>query len=769
MKKLISITNRWRAASITRKFSIFYAALLGLVILVAITSIWALSFIRGETEKAIVTSTDIQHMVLEMDSELEEARRLEKDFFLRYPVIGYSSAVEIYAQPVYEQIAHVIELSIALQKLLSNADVSEAWQTSDINLNLFLSASARHAQTFQEATELIELLASQDIGIETRLKQNSSLLKNTLLLSDDQQLMDLYREMIIYEKEYFITRQRPYMQSAFNVAVQLKEEILGNGTLTGLEKGNALSYLETYLMVADDILELDVAIQSKFNEFDLQVDALDPITAELIRLTETEIERARDRINQISSVLIIILVIISFGGLVFVGFITRLLNKSITRNVVALTRSATEFEAGNLAVRAEIKNADELGQLAASFNSMATQLGALIGNLEHTVASRTSELRLEKEKVQHYLDIAGVMLLVLDADGCIELINNRGLEILGYKEAEILGKNWFDTCVPKNIQKEISIVHNGLVSGRTEDVEIYENSILTKSGEERIIAWHNSVIRLDTGDIQGTLSSGEDITDRKLAENALAEKSTELERSNKELEQFAYVASHDLREPLRTVSSYLQLIERRYGNKLGDDAREFIDFAVDGANRMEQLIQDLLTYSRVGTRGKPFEYADLNDVLEQVVLNLRTYIDENQASVSYDQMPAVFGDKSQLIQLFQNLISNAIKFRKMGELPQIHVRAEMQNGECLISVADNGIGIDPKYSERIFIIFQRLHTNREYTGTGIGLTISKRIVERHGGRIWVESEPGIGSTFFISMPTGFNALQEGDKNGRSKD
>ncbi len=243
----------------------------------------------------------------------------------------------------------------------------------------------------------------------------------------------------------------------------------------------------------------------------------------------------------------------------------------------------------------------------------------------------------------------------------------------------------------------------------------------------------------------------EQITRRETAEEALKRTVTDLRRSNAELEQFAYVASHDLQEPLRMVSSYMQLLSRRYAGKLDSDADDFIGFAVDGARRMQVLIQDLLVYSRVGTRGKPFEPTNCEDVLEQVLSNMEVAINESGAVVTHDPLPTVAADASQLAQIFQNLIGNAIKFQG-EETPRVHVSAERKAGEWLFSVADNGIGIDPEFFERIFVIFQRLHGRGEYSGTGIGLAISRKIVERHGGRMWVESESGTGSTFYFTIP-----------------
>ena len=225
----------------------------------------------------------------------------------------------------------------------------------------------------------------------------------------------------------------------------------------------------------------------------------------------------------------------------------------------------------------------------------------------------------------------------------------------------------------------------------------------------------------------------------------------DLFRSNRDLEQFAYVASHDLQEPLRMVATYTQLLAERYRGKLDENADKYIHYAVDGALRMQTLIQDLLAFSRIGKQGCERVETDCNAVVENAVKNLTAAIQESGAHIEYQGLPAVMGDATQLTQLFQNLIANAIKFRG-SEPPMIRIRAEKQSHEWTFAFADNGIGIAPDHGEVIFVIFKRLHTRTEYPGSGIGLAICKKIVERHGGRIWVESKVGSGSTFKFTLP-----------------
>lgn len=226
----------------------------------------------------------------------------------------------------------------------------------------------------------------------------------------------------------------------------------------------------------------------------------------------------------------------------------------------------------------------------------------------------------------------------------------------------------------------------------------------------------------------------------------------DLRRSNEDLEQFAYVASHDLQEPLRMVASYTQLLAERYRDKLDQDANEFIGFAVSGAQRMQQLINGLLTYSRVGTRGKPLQPVDSEAALRAATANLRSSIEESEAVITNGDLPAVLADEVQLVQLFQNLFSNGIKFHRPGVAPAIHVSASAQSGCWVFSVRDNGIGIPPELQSQLFLMFKRLHARDRYPGTGIGLAICRRIVERHGGQIWMDSEESSGTTVHFTLP-----------------
>jgi light-regulated signal transduction histidine kinase (bacteriophytochrome) len=313
--------------------------------------------------------------------------------------------------------------------------------------------------------------------------------------------------------------------------------------------------------------------------------------------------------------------------------------------------------------------------------------------------------------------------------------------------AQELGNGWAEGVHPNDYERCLDIYRSAF-EARQEFTMEYR--LRRADGEYRWVV-DNGVPRFEGDNFMGYIGCGFDITERKQAEAALIQHAEELARSNAELERFAYIASHDLQEPLRMVGSYLQLIERRYQDRLDDEGREFMAYAVNGANRMKQLINDLLVYSRVGTRGQALLPTDSQAALKQALAALKLAIEESGASLSYDPLPTVLADEIQLQQLFQNLIGNALKFRR-EVAPCIHIGVRLDQGDWIFSVQDNGIGIEPAYAGRICVIFQRLHGPAKYPGAGVGLAICKKIVERHGGRIWFESEVGRGSTFYFSLP-----------------
>jgi PAS domain S-box-containing protein len=353
-------------------------------------------------------------------------------------------------------------------------------------------------------------------------------------------------------------------------------------------------------------------------------------------------------------------------------------------------------------------------------------------------------------KYRALLEAAPDAMVVANQAGEIVLLNLQAENQFGYHRDELLGRP-VTNIIPEGFpERLVADGRRSAADALAQQVGIgIELTARRKDGSEFPIEL--TLSPLDTAEGILVTAAIRDITNRKIAQAHLLQKMEELNRSNEELGRFASIASHDLQEPLRMVASYATLLGRRYKGQLDAEADEFIGFAVDAAGRMQRLIQDLLTYSRVGSASRELSETSSEHALQQALLNLGSSIEESGAVVTHDPLPTVVADEVQLIQLFQNLVGNGIKYRRPGVV-EIHIAAERNGGrKWKFSVQDNGLGIEPQYFERIFGMFQRLHKRTEYEGTGIGLAVCKRIVERHGGNISVESQPGQGSTFRFEL------------------
>ena len=349
-----------------------------------------------------------------------------------------------------------------------------------------------------------------------------------------------------------------------------------------------------------------------------------------------------------------------------------------------------------------------------------------------------------QEELVKFFEMSLDMLCIADFSGHFTRINAAWEATLGHTTAELCAGPYVDFTHPDDRASTLAEAARLKVGM---DTVLFENRYRCRDGSYRWLRWRAHA------DFEAGLiyAIARDITERKRAEDTLRATAAELARSNDELSQFAHVASHDLQEPLRMVASFVHLIGKRYGAVLDDDGKKYIHFAVDGAKRMQALIEDLLALSRVQTRARPPVSTDCAKILRDVMDNLQIAIADAGATVTSDSLPVVMADSTQFAQLFQNLVDNALKFRGAEPL-RIHIGAVRRADEWEFSVRDNGIGIEPKYYDRIFGIFQRLHAFGEFPGTGIGLAVCKKIVERHAGRIWIESEPGGGSVFFFAIP-----------------
>jgi PAS domain S-box-containing protein len=414
--------------------------------------------------------------------------------------------------------------------------------------------------------------------------------------------------------------------------------------------------------------------------------------------------------------------------------------------------------------QARAREAEFQAGLAAAERREAEVLRQARDELEIRVQERTAELKRTTESLwQNSLYVRNLVeasldpLVTISPEGKITDVNEATEQATGMPRSELIGSDFSNYFTEPDKAREgyQRVISDGYIRD-------YPLAMRHTSGRATDVLYNATVYRNGAGEVQGVFAAARDITERKRVEAELVrhrehleelvgQRTEDLARSNRDLEQFAYVASHDLQEPLRAVGGFVGLLQQRYQGKLDEKADSYIGSAVDGVTRMQTLIGDLLSYSRVGTKGKAMEPTDTRESLNDALTNLHASIEESGAVIQVDPVPTVPADAIQLTQLYQNLIANAIKFRS-DRPPEIHVGARREQDAWLFWVRDNGIGIDAQYAERIFLIFQRLHTRKMYPGTGIGLAICKRIVERHGGSIWVESQPGQGSTFYFTLP-----------------
>ena len=464
----------------------------------------------------------------------------------------------------------------------------------------------------------------------------------------------------------------------------------------------------------------------------------------------------KKEINTRNSGLLIIMFTLLCGVIAIIANST-LIDWSVTKRIASLGKGVALIGAGDLDHRIAVEGDDELTALALASNEMASKLQqsyTSMTNLEKEIELRKrveEDLQASETRLSEAQKMAQLGYWIWDvrtgnvewSDEVYTIFHLDPDKFTPHIDLILALSPW-----PENQARDKELMRKTMESREKGE---YEQKFLRPDGS---IGYYYSTFQGkydEDGSLTSIVGTVLDITERKKAEAILAATMADLKRSNEELQQFAYVASHDLQEPLRMVSSYTQLLADRYKGRLDERADKYIEYAVDGAVRMQRLINDLLDFSRVGTRAMPIETTDCNAVLKEALGNLAAMIDEHRAIITHEALPSVHADASQLVLVFQNLISNAVKFHGV-DLPNVHVSAQDQGPEWVFSIKDNGLGIDQKYADKIFLLFQRLHTRQEYPGTGMGLAICKRIIQRHGGRLWFESVPGGGSTFFFTIP-----------------
>lgn len=441
--------------------------------------------------------------------------------------------------------------------------------------------------------------------------------------------------------------------------------------------------------------------------------------------------------------LTVLAVLLAAGLFAFV--LSSRLQYTVTAPIARLVNASTAVSSsGDYAVRAEKLTHDELGLLVDRFNEMLARIQTRDAELQKAVADRQAaleETRRERERFRFLAESMPQKIFTARPDGSVDYCNTRWLEYTGLPPEGMHGSNWFQAIHPDDVEESLRLWRHSVRTGQAYHLE---QRFRRADGAYR---WHLTraqAMRGPDGNIAIWIGSNTDIHEQKEEEAALR-------RANEDLQQFAYSASHDLQEPIRNVAIYSQIIARRYGHLLDADGREYLGFLIEGARRLATLVSDLLAYTRASMADLSETSSSAEAALHAALANLAEAIRESGGAVTHDPLPDVFMGESHLQQIFQNLIGNAIKYRS-DIPPRIHVSAVRKDALWCFSVRDNGIGIDPQYKDRIFGVFKRLNHDRSYSGTGIGLAICQRVVERYGGRIWVESEPGQGATFYFTIP-----------------
>ena len=745
------MSHFWKKLPITTKFTASFGVLFLLLVIIAGTGYLALNSVHS-MEESIQVSDEIKDIVLEMEQAMEKARRLHGDFFLHYPQIGFTKAHDLYANQSVQQVAKVIQDSSRLKEILKNPGTSVSMRQNHVDLNLYISSAKRFSNTSAESIQLIKELTNPMDGLEVVLENSTTSLQTALAgYASSKKLLE---ELLSFSKDYLISRQRHSMQSSFNIIPPLRKAIEKESSMPADMKRNVLRLLIQWQETAEKILAVDVGIKSKINDFSMQTEATDPAATALIRQADEDVQNAQSQITQAHHLAVIIMTVITLIGLLLTMIIARILHTSITRNIVALTRSAGEFQKGNLDVTAGGEGPDELGQLARTFNVMATRIRELVKNLEGKVDERTAELTESEGRFRAIIENTSQGILIADKENGEFLYANPAIaRMFGYDIADYPG-DITDNHLKRVVQ---SIRHIFKRMSEEETRFLSDTPLLRKNGAtfyadilsgELNFAGHACLVGffLDT-------------TEKRNLQ-------VQLERARK-MEAIGLLAggvAHDLNNILSGIVSYPELLLLQLP---ADSAlRRPLNAIHESGQRAAAVVSDLLTVARgvAGTR----EIADVNElVLEYLASPEHCQIQSSHVHIACktDLAPGLAHISCSPIHIKKcilNLMINAMEAIKDEGCVTVSTRnreiserkftnAGMQSGRSVVlTVADTGHGIK---KEDLDHIFEPFYTKKIMgkSGTGLGLAVVWSSMQDHGGTITVETSEN-GTAFHLLFP-----------------
>jgi signal transduction histidine kinase/DNA-binding response OmpR family regulator/HAMP domain-containing protein len=726
--------------------------LLVLIILVALTGFYALNTVRRQTEVAILGSIEVQRLTLEMNENLQHARRLEKDFFLNWPALGFVQANGLHAEKHRAEIGIVINTGAKLRRALSSKDLSESLRQSEQDLTTYIRLVNLYATSFEGAVELVAQLGTEETGVLARLEQSSAGLFRSLEGANEPTLMSLYYEIRSFENEYLLTRQRSKMQSALNASRKLEAALTASAMP---EQTEALTYLNEHRAVVAELLTIDNKIRTLRNGFDLQAASVDPISLKLVKLANNEVEQARAKITETSKLATGLLIVTVLSAVLIAGVIAIILNRHITRNIIKLTQAATELQQGNLDVRAQIQSSDELGRLARAFNVMADRIGEQVDRLEEEAT--VANLRLFEA-----IETISEGFLLYDTADRLILCNRKYREMHPELEQLLRPGVHFEELVQASAGQHPAgeeWVRERLNRHRHPQTEFEEQ---LSDGRWLHISEHK------TAD-GGVVAIERDITSRKQTMQELRAAKEAAETANRAKSQFLANMSHELRTPLNAIIGYSEMLQEEAAEFGQEELVPDLQKIHVAGKHLLALINDILDLSKIeaGKMELHMETLHIAGMVQDVVTTIQPLVEKNHNRLELglaDGLGNMWADMTKVRQILFNLLSNATKFTEHGTITLAVNRSNSFTPDgrqgppeqewIIFQISDTGIGMTPAQIATVFEAFTQADTSttRKYGGTGLGLAITRHFCRMMGGDVVLESQPGQGSTFTVWLP-----------------